>query len=56
MFRKVLIAVAFSAAAVPALAAPGGEVVPASVQPEARPAAVYSLQALREMARATPPL
>ena len=55
MFRKVLIAVAFSAAAVPALAAPGGEVVPASVQPEARPAAVYSLQALREMARATHP-
>ena len=48
MFRKVLIAVALSAVAVPALAAPGNEAVPASAQPEARPAAAYSLQALRE--------
>jgi cobalt-zinc-cadmium efflux system outer membrane protein len=55
MFRKVLIAVALSAVAVPALAAPGNEAVPASAQPEARPAAAYSLQALREMARATHP-
>ena len=55
MFRKVFVAVALSAAAVPALAAPGGEAVPAVVQPEARPVAAYSLQALREMARATHP-
>ncbi|MDD3329202.1 MAG: TolC family protein [Zoogloea sp.] len=51
MLRKVLIAVALSAAALPALAAPGGDAVPASVQP----GAAYSLQALREMARATHP-
>ncbi len=51
MLRKVLIAVALTAAAVPALAAPGADAVPASVQP----GAAYSLQALREMARATHP-
>ncbi|MBL8434147.1 MAG: TolC family protein [Zoogloea sp.] len=51
MLRKVLIAVALTAATVPALAAPGADAVPASVQP----GAAYSLQALREMARATHP-
>ena len=51
MLRKVLIAVALTAAAVPALAAPGADAVPASIQP----GVAYSLQALREMARATHP-
>ena len=61
MLRKIFVAVAFSAVALPAFAAPKGEAGPAqplsapAAAPVAAPAAAYSLSVLRDMARASHP-